>query len=73
MNGIDDSDSVVQAVTAMLPSGAAVRVEAATDSSDGMTSVGLHEYDLSKALEGDGNCFLDAGGQPVPCGSSIHT
>ena len=29
-------------------------MEAATDSSDGMTSVGLHEYDLSNALDSVG-------------------
>jgi Trypsin-co-occurring domain 1 len=50
MNG-DDAGKVVQAVTARLPSGVAVRVEAATDSADGMTSVGLRDYDLDKALD----------------------
>jgi hypothetical protein len=39
-------------VTALLPSGAPVRVEvAAPESSDGMTSVGLRDLDLDKALD----------------------
>jgi hypothetical protein len=54
MNGADDGDKVVQAVTARLPSGVAVKVEAATDSADGMTSVGLRDYDLGKALDSVG-------------------
>jgi hypothetical protein len=54
MNGIDDSDGVVRTITAKLPSGAAVKVEAATDSSDGMTSVGLRDLDLSGALDSVG-------------------
>jgi hypothetical protein len=53
MNGTGDSDEVVQTVTAWLPSGAAVRVDAVTDeaSADGMTSVGLRHFDLADALE----------------------
>jgi hypothetical protein len=53
MSGTEDSDEVVQAVTARLPSGAVVRVDAVTDetSSDGMTSVGLRHFDLADALE----------------------
>ena len=39
-------------VTALLPSGAPVRVEvAAPESGDGMTSVGLRDLDLDKALD----------------------
>lgn len=54
MNG-DDSGKAVQAVKARLPSGLAIRVEAVTDSaSDGMTNVGLRDYDLSKALDSVG-------------------
>jgi hypothetical protein len=46
---------VVRAVTARLPSGVAVKVEAAADESgDGLTSVGLKDYDLSKALDSVG-------------------
>lgn len=44
----------MRAVTARLPSGVAVKVEAATDSADGMTSVGLRDYDLSTALDSVG-------------------
>lgn len=52
MNEVEGSG--MQAVTAKLPSGVAVKVEAATDSADGMTSVGLRDYDLSKALDSVG-------------------
>jgi hypothetical protein len=53
MNGTGDSGEVVRAVTARLPSGVAVKVEAVTDetSADGMTSVGLRHFDLADALE----------------------
>jgi hypothetical protein len=54
VDGARDTDRVVQAVTARLPSGVAVRVEAATDSADGMTSVGLRDYDLGAALDSVG-------------------
>lgn len=54
MNGADNADKVVRAVTARLPSGVVVKVEAATDSADGMTSVGLRDYDLDKALDSVG-------------------
>jgi hypothetical protein len=54
MNGAEGADLVTQAVTARLPSGVAVRVEAATDSADGMTSVGLRDYDLGGALDSVG-------------------
>ena len=54
MNGGDDADAVVHAVTARLPSGVAVRVETAGSSADGMESVGLHDYDLSTALDSVG-------------------
>jgi Trypsin-co-occurring domain 1 len=56
MNGTGDSDEVVRAVTARLPSGVAVKVEAVTDgaSADGMTSVGLRHFDLADALDSVG-------------------
>lgn len=56
MNGTGDSDEVVRAVTAWLPSGAAVKVEAVTDeaSADGMTSVGLRHFDMADALDSVG-------------------
>lgn len=54
MNGADGASNVVQAVTAKLPSGVIVKVEAATDSADGITSVGLRDYDLDKALDSIG-------------------
>jgi hypothetical protein len=56
MNGAGGSDGVAEAVTARLPSGAAVRVEAVigADSGDGMTSVGLKDLDLSAALDSVG-------------------
>ena len=49
MNGTETATTVV---TARLPSGAPVRVEvAAPESGDGMTSVGLRDLDLDKALD----------------------
>ena len=56
MNGTGDPDEVVRAVTARLPSGVAVKVEAVTDgaSTDGMTSVGLRQFDLADALDSVG-------------------
>jgi hypothetical protein len=56
MNGTGDSDEVVRAVTAWLPSGVAVKVEAVTDeaSGDGMTSVGLPHFEMAGALESVG-------------------
>jgi hypothetical protein len=49
MNGAENATSVV---TARLPSGAPIRVEiAGSDSGDGMTSVGLRDLDLDKALD----------------------
>jgi hypothetical protein len=56
MNGTGDSDEVVRAVTAWLPSGVAVKVEAVTAgaSADGMTSVGLRHFDLADALQSVG-------------------
>jgi len=49
MNGIEKTPSVV---TAKLPSGVPIRVEVAeSDSSDEMTSVGLKDLDLDKALD----------------------
>jgi len=56
MNGTGDSDEVVRAVTARLPSGVAVKVEAAVDeaSADGMTSVGLRHFEMADALESVG-------------------
>jgi hypothetical protein len=54
VNGRDDADAVMQAVTARLPSGVAVRVETAGNSADGMESVGLRDYDLSTALDSVG-------------------
>lgn len=52
MNGTGDSDEAVRAVTAWLPSGVAVKVEAVTD--DGMTSVGLRHFDVADALDSVG-------------------
>lgn len=52
--GVDnaDAENMTRAVTARLPSGAAVRVEvAATESNDGLTSVGLRDLDLGDALD----------------------
>ena len=56
MNGNGDSDEAVRAVTAWLPSGVAVKVEAVTGevSADGMTSVGLRHFDMAEALESVG-------------------
>jgi hypothetical protein len=56
MNGAGDPTEVVRAVTAWLPSGVAVKVEAVTDeaSADGMTSVGLRHFDVADALESVG-------------------
>lgn len=49
MNGDADGPTVI---TAMLPSGAPVRVEVTgVDDGDGMTSVGLRDLDLHAALE----------------------
>ena len=49
MNGGENTTTVV---TARLPSGVPVRVEvAAPESGDGMTSVGLRDLDLDKALD----------------------
>jgi hypothetical protein len=49
MNGSETSMSVV---TAMLPSGAPIRIEIAdTGTGDEMTSVGLRDLDLDKALD----------------------
>ena len=56
MSGTGDSEEAVRAVTAWLPSGVAVKVEAVTDeaSADGMTSVGLRHFDVADALESVG-------------------
>lgn len=56
MNGAGNTDDVVQTVTAKLPSGVAIKVEAVTgrDSNDGMTNVGLKDLDLSTALDSVG-------------------
>jgi hypothetical protein len=56
MNGTGDSDEVVRTVTAWLPSGVAVKVEAVTGeaSADGMTSVGLRHLNVADALESVG-------------------
>jgi hypothetical protein len=55
MNGTGDPDEVIQAVTARLPSGVAVKVEAVTDgAADGITSVGLRHFDLAEALDSVG-------------------
>jgi hypothetical protein len=56
MNDVGDSDEVVRAVTARLPSGVAVKVEAVTGeaSADGMTSVGLRHFDMADALDSVG-------------------
>jgi hypothetical protein len=49
MNG---SENTMTVVTARLPSGVPVRVEVAEpESGDGMTSVGLRDLDLDKALD----------------------
>ena len=55
MSDADDNDDVLQTVTAKLPSGLAVKVEAVgSDSSDGMTTAGLKDLDLSVALDSVG-------------------
>jgi hypothetical protein len=56
MSGTGDSGEAVRAVTAWLPSGVAVKVEAVTDeaSADGMTSVGLRHFEVADALESVG-------------------
>ena len=56
MSDADDNDDVLQTVTAKLPSGLAVKVEAVvgSDSSDGMTTAGLKDLDLSAALDSVG-------------------
>jgi Trypsin-co-occurring domain 1 len=54
MNRADDTGQVMQAVTARLPNGVAVKVEAAASSEDGMTNVGLRDYDLGEALDSVG-------------------
>jgi hypothetical protein len=53
MNDAGKSDKAVEVVTARLPSGVAIKVEAVTDSAsgDGMTSVGLANLKLADALE----------------------
>lgn len=52
MNGAHDSEGRSRVVTAKLPSGVPIRVEVAeTDLGDGMTSVGLRDFDLDKALD----------------------
>lgn len=63
MNGTGDSDQVVRAVTARLPSGVAVRVQDVTDGApgDGMTSVGLRDFDLADALDSVGEIGPAAG------------
>jgi hypothetical protein len=49
MNGAENATTVV---TARLPSGAPVRLEVVgPESGDGMTSVGLRDLDLDKALD----------------------
>lgn len=49
MNGAENATSVV---TARLPSGVPIRVEVAgSGAGDGMTSVGLRDLDLDKALD----------------------
>jgi hypothetical protein len=54
--GAGDDDRAVAVITAKLPSGAAVKVEAVGDSAagDGMTSVGLKDLRLADALESVG-------------------
>jgi hypothetical protein len=55
MNGTGDPDEAVRTVSARLPSGVAVKVEAVTDTaSDGMTSVGLRHFEMADALESVG-------------------
>lgn len=48
---MDDTEKSVGIVTAVLPSGNPIRVEiAGADPRDGMTSVGLRDFDLTAAL-----------------------
>jgi hypothetical protein len=56
MHEAGDTDEAVVVITARLPSGAAVRVEAVADSADGdgMTSVGLRGFELADALDSVG-------------------
>ncbi len=49
---MNDAENATTVVTARLPSGAPVRVEVAgPESGDGLTSVGLRDLDLDKALD----------------------
>jgi len=49
--GVNGAGNATEVVTARLPSGVPVRVEVSgAGSGDGMTSVGLEDLDLSKAL-----------------------
>ena len=51
-NTVTGAGKTMTVVTALLPSGAPVRVEvAAPESGDGITSVGLRDLDLDKALD----------------------
>jgi Trypsin-co-occurring domain 1 len=51
-NTVTGAGKTMTVVTALLPSGAPVRVEvAAPESGDGLTSVGLRDLDLDKALD----------------------
>ena len=51
-NTATGAEKTMTVVTAVLPSGAPVRVEvAAPESGDGMTSVGLQDLNLDKALD----------------------
>jgi Trypsin-co-occurring domain 1 len=53
--GMNGAEKVSSVVTARLPSGAAVRVEVAgSGAGDGMTSVGLRDLDLDRALDAVG-------------------
>jgi hypothetical protein len=47
---VNDSEQASRIVTAVLPSGEPVKISVA-DSGDGMSSVGLHDLDLSAALD----------------------
>jgi hypothetical protein len=48
---VDGTESDPQLVTAALPSGELVKIEIAGRGSDGMTSVGLRDLDLTDALQ----------------------
>lgn|SRR5215510_337127 len=49
---MDGSETSTSVVTAMLPSGVPIRIEIAdSDTGDEMTSVGLRDLDLDKALD----------------------